>query len=320
MTNTMDIQQESICFLKSMAHLHSGSPHTIRAYSRDLEQFLNLKEHGKFITTYEDDLIKDIFFVKKIENTPDLVLSEKQVLKTIQSGTHQWQNLSPASRNRKLATIKSFLKWLYENNKLDQPAHTFFTCNKLPTKIPRFLTVDEVITLIKAMKEEASQSSNQKDLILFLLLYGCGLRLNEACTLKWNDVHFEKKQITIMGKGKKQRIIALPKFLVKKLTHFRNIQFNQGEWIFGKAPLNSSTAYKTIRFWGQKVGLNRPIHPHALRHSYATHLLTGGINLRILQQVLGHSSLVATEKYLHLSIEDLAQVIEKHNPLSKILK
>ncbi|MEQ1724112.1 MAG: tyrosine-type recombinase/integrase, partial [Pseudobdellovibrio sp.] len=157
---------------------------------------------------------------------------------------------------------------------------------------------------------------NQKT--LFLLLYGGGLRISEACNLKWSDINFKEKRILILGKGNKERYAVLPSFCMDHLNAMFKKRESKNTYVFGDNPLNTRTGYEYIRTIGASAGLMKPLHPHSLRHSYATHLLTSGTNLRTLQTLLGHESLQATEKYTHLSVDHLARLIEQTHPLRKI--
>ncbi len=140
--------------------------------------------------------------------------------------------------------------------------------------------------------------------------------MSEACQLKWTNVDLEKKILRILGKGQKERLVALPDLTITELK-----RTNQSEiYVWGSKELNQRTAYSMIRTLGAKANLLRPLHPHALRHSFATHLLSSGANLRTLQELLGHQSLSATEKYTHLSVDQLARTMEKSHPLGNQLK
>ena len=161
---------------------------------------------------------------------------------------------------------------------------------------------------------------NPIEKLLFLLLYGTGLRVSEACALKWAQIDLKSRTLRVRGKGSKERIVAFPKSLVplfQKAQKIHKVESKASSTIWGDKELSTRKAYDWIRNRGAKAGLMRPIHPHALRHSFATHLLVSGANLRTLQELLGHESLQATEKYTHLGIDQLARTLEKHHPLSK---
>jgi integrase/recombinase XerC/integrase/recombinase XerD len=245
-------------------------------------------------------------------------ITEDDLLRRVIRTQTQWAKLSLASRNRKAGTLKSFFNWLYRKGYIESPLSEKIAAPFVPKKIPNFISVDEAIFLIQLITTQI-QNSNEPKLVyqnaLILLLYGGGLRISEACDLKWINVNIEKKQILVMGKGNKERWIVLPQKTIEalKLVKKNNL------YIWGDEPLSQRVAYNWVRSWGSKANFLKPLNPHALRHSYATHLLQGGADLRVLQELLGHSSLVATEKYTHLTVDHLARVVNSLHPLKKVM-
>ena len=195
---------------------------------------------------------------------------------------------------------------------------------KKSEKIPRFLSVDEIMAVMAAMKAQGGKSRLQAmgrasapgqahELFahaLFFLLYGGGLRVSEACHLASNAINWESRVLKIKGKGGKERLAALPR---RAFLHLEPLRGN-GPYLFGAAPLPARKAYTMIRRLGRRAGLMKPLNPHALRHSFATHLLLGGSDLRVLQELLGHKTLAATQKYTHLDLAKLSETIENHHP------
>ncbi|MFM6929486.1 MAG: tyrosine-type recombinase/integrase, partial [Bdellovibrio sp.] len=209
----------------------------------------------------------------------------------------------------------SFFSWAFtEENLLERDLSLQVICPKVPKKLPHFLSVDEILSVLKTFDEKNKVPLKEK--VLFLLLYGGGLRISEACNLRWNSVHPEQKILRVMGKGNKERVVALPSMTIQALKKWKK-ENSFDEYVFGEKPLVQRTAYEMVRQSGVRAGLLKPLHPHALRHSFATHLLTSGANLRTLQELLGHESLQATEKYTHLGIDQLARTMEKLHPLGK---
>lgn len=279
-------------YLKYMTFIKSASPLTIKHYSLDLKQAFN----------YEDPSIKS----KSI--------SESELLSAARGAFNQWAQLSLASRNRKAATLKSFFSWAFEESLTEKDLSLQITCPKVPKKLPHFVSVDEALAVLKSFDTEDKVPLREK--VLFLLLYGGGLRVSEACNLKWNEVHLSQKILRVTGKGSKERVVALPSLTVEVLTKWKK-ESSFNEYVLGEKALNSRTAYEMVRQSGVRAGLLKPLHPHALRHSFATHLLSSGANLRTLQELLGHESLQATEKYTHLGIDQLARTMENLHPLGK---
>ncbi|MGZ3769636.1 MAG: tyrosine-type recombinase/integrase [Bdellovibrio sp.] len=282
---------DNICkYLKFMAFIKSASPLTIKHYTLDLEQAFNYDEKSGFPKG----------------------LSEEDLMTLVRAAFNRWSALSLASRNRKAATLKSFFRWAFQENLTEKDLSLQITCPKVPKKIPHFLSVDEAVAVLKSFSTEEKDYLKEK--VLFLLLYGGGLRISEACNLKWAQLQNSQKTIRVIGKGSKERIVALPSLAVEVLQKWKK-ENSFGEFVFGDFPLNQRTAYEMIRQSGIRAGLLKPLHPHALRHSFATHLLSSGANLRILQELLGHESLQATEKYTHLGIDHLARTMEALHPL-----
>ncbi|NQZ00097.1 MAG: tyrosine-type recombinase/integrase [Bdellovibrionales bacterium] len=231
-----------------------------------------------------------------------------------------WASLAPASRNRKAACLKSFAKWLSEKDLIDQDVRHRIFAPKVPQKIPHFLSVDELQSLLSALKQGKSQNLKNVEIeeALILLLYGGGLRVSEACQIKWADFNWSKGSLLVhKAKGDRERLVVLPGSVVDTLQALQSSS-EPSLYIYGESPLHPRVAYNIVRSWGAKAGLNRPLNPHALRHSYATHLLNDGADLRVLGELLGHKSLMATQKYTHLSLQKLTQVMDTHHPLSKI--
>lgn len=294
MEASFDLPENLDKYLKYMTFVKSASPLTLKHYQIDLRQTF------------------------KYENLSDLskrTWTEMDLLTAVREAFNNWANLSLASRNRKAATLKSFFSWAFDEGLTKRDLSIQVICPKVPRKLPHFLSVDEALAVLKSLSE--NQDTHLKDKILFLLLYGGGLRISEACSLRWDQIQFQQKTLRLVGKGSKERVIALPGLVIKALNSWRK-KNSETEYVFGEQALNPRTAYEMVRQSGQRAGLLKPLHPHALRHSFATHLLTSGANLRTLQELLGHESLQATEKYTHLGIDHLARTMERMHPLGKL--
>ena len=273
-------------YLKYMEYIQSSSRHTLRGYGKDLSQ------------AFESDKYSGKEF-----------WSEEDILHAVRMAFNQWAHLALSSRNRKAATLKSFLSWAFNEGLVDRDLSLGISCPKVPKKIPHFLSVDETLAVLKTL----DSPSLLRERVLFLLLYGGGLRISEACQLSWRQVQFSQRSLRVIGNGK-ERMITVPRVVTESLGLWKK-QSSATEFVFGEKPLNPRTAYEIIRHCGVRALLLKPLHPHALRHSYATHLLSSGANLRTLQELLGHESLQATEKYTHLGIDKLARTMEKLHPL-----
>jgi len=280
----------------------------LKAYKLDLAQAFDTSKVNKNKSkTNKNKSDNQSFTMTHFTHADDLWLICREKLS-------EWGHLSLASRNRKNATLKSFFNYLYREKIIDKNYADQIICPKVPKKIPHFISVDEVLSIINYLKNNKSNEVRVQN-VLFHLLYGGGLRISEACNLKWKDIQFDEKKITILGKGNKQRLIILPQLCIDILNEFH--KRNNDIYIFGTKPLNTRKGYEYIRKLGAASGLMNPLHPHSLRHSFATHMLASGTNLRTLQKLLGHDSLQATEKYTHLNIDTLARIVEVTHPLAK---
>ena len=301
------LKEISSLFLHYMLYTKKVSPHTLKAYENDLKDFFDEdKSWGPLCFESSKPPLKKI-------NKKNL---EKIIKHSIEKKTNRWSKLSSSSKGRKLATMRSFIKWLVENQYLEIDFRHLFKSPKLSIKIPNFLSVDEALFLKKTLLKEKEKEKNSKtidrDLALFFLLYGGGLRVSEACHLKTKNIDWNHKILKIKGKGNKERVVAIPQ---EAMDYLKPLQ-NNFPYLFGKTALLERKAYNIIRDLGKKAGLLKPLHPHALRHSFATHLLSGGSDLRVLQELLGHKTLTATQKYTHLDLAQLSQTLEKFHPIS----
>lgn len=302
-SNYLNFQQ----FAKSASRL------TSKSYANDINQFLQTGESGRII--FQDQ--RWVVFGQKVQAlnknlSPETL--EKLILERIKAAQRAWAHLSVASRNRKNACLKSFFKWLHQEEWITRDLSSLVHCPKIPQKVPHFISLDEALSLVHALK--ASKDKNKyRDMAFVLLLYGAGLRVSEACSLKWKQIDFTERTIIVNGKGGKERKVVMVKLLaeaLKKLPREDHFVFRAQKSL---GAMDSRVGYEIVRSVGARAGLNKALHPHALRHSFATHLLSSGTDLRVLQELLGHESLTATQKYLHLSIESLSRTMETHHPL-----
>jgi integrase/recombinase XerC/integrase/recombinase XerD len=299
--------------LKYLALQRTASDYTIKSYASDLGQFLAPAGVQKILYTSSTLGASFQVFWKDVqvqitENTEQTVLPPQECVALLSAALTLWAPLAPASRNRKCAAVRGWFKWLFQEHYLTEDVSLRVVSPKVPHKLPHFISVDEAMSVIRAIEEPAVRA-------MVLLLYGGGLRVSEACALRWSDLGDEQaRSFRVMGKGGRQRVVSVPALV---WTAVEALPRDGGGYVFGGAlPLSSRKAYEWVRRAGARAGLLKPLAPHALRHSYATHLLTSGADLRVLQELLGHRSLAATQKYTHLSMDHLARALEKHHPLS----
>lgn len=280
------VTYDEVCYkyLESLRFIKNLSPHTLRAYKIDLTQ---------------------AFFSRRNESFPT---QGADLAESCRNALLNWASLDPLSRARKCSALKSFAKWCFEQNYIDTDIRHRMKYPRRIQKIPTVFSVDEVLSLKAALKK-IPDTEMQSTELLFLLIYGCGLRISEALSLTGKSFDKKKSSVLVLGKGSKERWIPVPNGIQKALKGVAHTN----EKIFGT--LSARSAYELIKKLGNAAGLSKRLHPHALRHSYATHLLNGGSDIRAVQELLGHSSLGATQRYLHISHEELLRKMEAHHPL-----
>lgn len=292
-------------YLKYLNLQRTSGDHTIKAYATDLGQFLAPLGVQKILYASPTP-VSSFQVIAKESQAIESTWTDALIIELVHKSQTVWASLKPASRNRKVACVRGFLRWLGDEKWIEANLEQRLYNSKVPQRIAHFLSVDEVMALLKVLHDPLERA-------LVLLLYGGGLRVSEACHLKWKDLLPSGQAIRVLGKGGRERIVALPESAWRAINSLpRN-----GDFVLaGDKPLDSRRAYEQVRQAGQTAGLLRPLHPHALRHSYATHLLSSGADLRVLQELLGHKSLAATQRYTHLSVDQLARTLENHHPLS----
>lgn len=298
-------------YLEFKDNVESISPNTRVAYLNDLHQAVTrLRDRPQ-----EIGLLQALESLEELKTLPGL---DDTLLRWAQESQRSWGRLSQASKNRKTATLKSFFRWLQDVLKLDRDLASLIFSPQVPQRMPFFVSVDEVLAIVHSLSQTEKSPIEKRKEILFYLLYGCGLRVSEACALKWSDLDFASSRLKVLGKAQIERIAVGPKEVLQKIYKLK--EGLEGTHVFGSMALNRRTAYRWIRALGVQAGLQRPLHPHALRHSFATHLLSSGSNLRNLQELLGHRTLAATQKYTHLDLENLHKALELNHPLGSVRK
>ena len=319
--NGQNLSLAAVKYLKYLINSKAASIHTSKSYATDLNQFLQPLRSGKIYfrpTEHGPEILWEQAKTHAMGNSTQS-LEPPPLLELARMAQRSWSALSPATRNRKTACLKGFLNWLYAEGWVDEEIAPQLISPKVPKKVPHFISVDEAMALIRAVQNDTKSPDRkerdqaERDLLLILLLYGGGLRVSEACELKWKDVSTARRTLRILGKGSRERIITLPQICIEALSQAPK----HGDFVFGETAINPRKAYEIVRQRGRSAQLLKPLNPHALRHSYATHLLSDGTDLRILQELLGHQSLSATERYLHLSLDALARTLENSHPMGE---
>lgn len=295
-------------YLESLA-INAISDHTFKAYRSDLSQFFL---HGDKKNKSEKSTHQDLNKWTPLELSRHLT---------------EFQGLEATSRARKITVIRNFLKWAHKEGHLKADLSAILKTPRYNRKLPHFLSVDEALQVWKTSQRSPFTVREQ---CLFAMLYGGGLRVGEAATLQWRHVNWGQSQVLVKGKGSKERVVPLLKETTKLLEQLKDVAENlclkAGVKFSVNIPLflnqkaqglTTRTLYRLIAELGTAAGLERPLHPHMLRHSYATHLLESGAHLRGIQELLGHSSLQTTQRYTHVTSDQLARTLEDSHPLAK---
>jgi len=234
------------------------------------------------------------------------------------------KNLNARSQARLLSGLRSFFNFLiFENVREDHPMDLIET-PKIGRKLPDTLSIGEIDQLIAAV--DLSKAEGERNRAMLETLYGCGLRVSELTTLKISDLFFEEGFIKITGKGNKQRFVPIGSQTQKYIElyvgevriHQKTIKGYEDVLFLnrrGKA-LTRAMIFTIIRQLAEKIGLKKTISPHTFRHSFATHLLENGADLRSIQLMLGHESITTTEVYVHLDRKFLSRVVNMYHPRS----
>jgi len=281
------------------------SPHTLDAYSRDLSGFFD------FATEH----------LGKVPETADLAKLEVRDFRAYLS-QRAARHIDKSSLARELSTLKNFFKWLARYDILRNPALSVIRTPRRAKVLPKALEVNDTFNVIDEAQNLASNSwQGLRDMAIFTLLYGCGLRISEALSLNVGDIG-NNDFLRIKGKGNKERIVPLLPVVVENINKYLAecpYQPKQGEPLFLGAR-GDRLVPRIIQRQMQKIraylGLPDNLTPHALRHSFATHLLAEGTDLRSIQELLGHASLTTTQRYTDVQIETLKKEYDKAGLLS----
>ena len=291
----MDNQSRNLTdYLDYLQHIRKFSPHTVKAYKQDIQQFLDYFQEGKLSIDKENirDFITVVFLKTKKKTTVA----------------------------RKIYAVKSFFIYLLQKGKIAKNPLDAIGTPKVDKILPEILTEREMLEFLDLLPEDTFLHLRNK--AIFEFLYATGLRISELTGLKLVDINFDEELVRVMGKGKKERIVPFhdhaKKILLKYLAEAQE-QFKISiEYIFlnarGKKISDRSVEIILQNTYRELMRSNKHVYPHLFRHSFATHLLQRGANLRIIQELLGHTNLSTTEKYTSLNYEDLLNVYKKFHP------
>lgn len=276
------------------------SPNTLDAYMRDLDKLISFL---------------DIEGIEPLQMTID-------TLHTFAAGLYDI-GLDARSQSRILSGVRAFCRFLLLTGRTDSDPSELLVSPKIGVRLPEVLSVEEIDALIAAIRLDTREG--QRNRAMIEVLYSCGLRVSELCNLKISDLYLEEGFIKVKGKGSKERLVPISPRAIKEL---RLYFFDRNQWqippeyqdfVFitvkrGTRNIGRIMVFHLIKELAVKAGIHKNISPHTLRHSFATHLLEGGANLRAIQAMLGHESIATTEIYTHIDRSRLREEILLHHP------
>jgi integrase/recombinase XerD len=293
-------------------------------YIKDFVSFLKI-ERGlaeNSVLAYQNDVkkLQDFSETSKLE-VQDITFDHlKNFVKELYD-----LGLSARSQSRIISGIKQFFNYLVLENEITTDPSELIEMPKIGQKLPEVLSIDEIDALIDAI--DLSKNEGHRNKAILETLYSCGLRVTELVNLKFEELFFDEGFIRVIGKGNKQRLVPVSESVEKEIQIYRTtvrvhqtIQPGNESYVFLNrrgAKLTRVMIFTIIKDLSEKIGLQKNISPHTFRHSFATHLLEGGANLRAIQEMLGHESITTTEIYTHLDQQFLKEAIISFHPRNK---
>ena len=235
--------------------------------------------------------------------------------------------INPRSQARILSSLRSFYSFLLLDGYIENNPTELLKSPKTAIYLPDVLTLQEIDDIINAI--DLAKKEGQRNRAMIEVLYSCGLRVSELCEMKLSDLYIEEQFVRITGKGDKQRLVPISTRAIAELEAYFtdrnriNIKPGYEDYIFIserlKKKLSRIMVFHFIKELVKEVGIKKNVSPHTFRHSFATHLLEGGANLRVIQAMLGHESISTTEIYTHIDRAKLREEVIKHHPRNKIM-
>ncbi len=285
-------------FLRSMEHVRGASRNTISAYRRDLAEFTSHLESREISLDHPDSMKLFMGYLFR-------------------------RGLARTSMARKVSAVRSFYRFLVRQGHIEVNPGDEIPTPKTPRTNPRFLNLEEVTALLDS--SAGDRATDLRDLAMWELLYSSGLRVSELAALNTGDWDQEGRLVRVLGKGNKTRIVPLGDKAACRLEKYMRAS-NRWPTDRGSAPifLNRGGGRLSVRGIQQRLekrlrecGLDTRISPHVLRHTFATHLLESGADLRAIQEMLGHESLQTTQRYTHVTLERLLEIYDRAHPRSE---
>ena len=287
-----------------------------------MDQFINhlRVERGlaeNTIQSYSKDLVRFIKFLERIKLSP-LHVSPVHIIDYM-SAMNGVLSIRSAARN--LSALKMFFRFLVAEGKIESSPARLLGTPKLPHRLPNFLSRHEVERLLS--QPDISNHLGQRDRAMLELLYATGLRVSELVGLKVKNINLEAGYVRIMGKGSKERMIPVGEKALEALKDYLShgrvglLKKTSSPFLFlnlRRGPITRQGFWKIIKAYGVRAGIKKELTPHILRHSFASHLLEGGADLRPVQIMLGHADISSTQIYTHITGERLKKVHEDYHP------
>ncbi len=320
-----------ITFLEYLLHERAFSEYTGKCYGVDLRQYL-------IWITEEQNLTLDIpsetaawqrysqgekdvaGHVGPESITEHLMSADTEYLRSFLACLAE-SNYSPATMARKIATLRSFYKWLERQGAIDSNPMTLIRTPRQKKRLPKAIDVDQVEKLLSAPNDQTLLGA--RDRAILETLYSTGIRVSELVGINFDDIDETGQALVIRGKGRKERIVPLGSHAMKAIAHYiktmhaNNIPTEAADPLFinkHSTRLSTRSVRRKVSKYLDKVGLDPSISPHTLRHSFATHLLDNGADLRSVQELLGHQSLSTTQVYTHLTTKRMRESYNDSHP------
>ena len=284
-------------FLSYIANERKFSKHTVRNYKNDLEQF------DKFLSQYDDDI--------------NFINLDKTAIQFYIKYCSK-KNFSDKTLLRRIASIKSMYKYLTYQGVVDYNITSMLILPKITKKIPNYLSEKEIIKLMSLPDLNTIKGNMHKSILE--VFYSTGLRISELVRIKNKNVDYNKKNIRILGKGNKERIVILGSKAADAIKNYLRVSKNSHNIYLYPSSYNvdshisESYVYKMVKGYLVKVTNNEEMSPHSLRHSFATHLLNNGADLVSVKELLGHEDLSSTQVYTHMSTERIKKIYKQTHP------
>ena len=274
------------------------------------------------VEAYTDDVGKLLLYLKDAGLQPESVKLEN--LEHFAAGLHDI-GITPRSQARILSGVRSFYKFLLMDRRIDALPTELLPSPKIGEHLPEVLSVEEIDRIISGI--DLSEKEGQRNRAIIEMLYSCGLRVSELCNLLISDIWRDEGFVKVMGKGRKERFVPISGRALRELSLWEecrchiNIRPGNEDYVFlsfkrGRK-LSRITVFHIVKVLAENAGITKEISPHTFRHSFATHLLEGGANLRAIQEMLGHESIATTEIYTHLDNSRLREEILRHHRIRR---